>query len=99
MSAKRNAPGATGALKNQLDGGSELIVTHLPGTARQAGAEPQETLLVDCPHCGKFHLHAGGNVDRVRLGERRARCSQVPLCNSLHKPPVGSLDFRQAVTR
>jgi hypothetical protein len=97
MSAKTNAPAATGALKDQLGGRSELIVTHPSAVARRVGTEPQATLLVDCPHCGKLHLHGGGDVDRVRLGERRARCSRRPLCNELHNHPTAST-ADQAVT-
>lgn len=36
---------------------------------------PVVLLVVDCPHCGRLHIHSGGHAEAVRYGERRARCA------------------------
>lgn len=81
--------GRTGASpkSDQLAGGSSHTVAQgrdgdqhaaRPVKARPAVTEQGRLLLVvDCPYCGKFHLHAGGHVEEVITGVRRARCIGV----------------------
>ncbi|MET8134660.1 hypothetical protein ABZV24_22355 [Streptomyces sp. NPDC005251] len=35
-------------------------------------------LVVDCPFCEHQHIHAGGHVGALRLGERDSRCFGRP---------------------
>ncbi|MFF7763117.1 hypothetical protein [Streptomyces griseorubiginosus] len=52
---------------------ARLVVTSTPDAA-----DPQRRakvlLVVDCPFCDHQHIHPGGWVGDVRLGDRRARC-------------------------
>ncbi|MDX2829444.1 hypothetical protein [Streptomyces scabiei] len=45
-------------------------------------ADPQRRkkvlLVVDCPFCEHQHIHPGGHVGSVQLGDRRARCVGQP---------------------
>lgn len=60
--------------------GSDAPQRPAPKLAARAVVTEQKTVLlvVDCPHCGKIHIHAGGQVEKVILGERRARCIGTP---------------------
>ncbi|GHD13282.1 hypothetical protein GCM10010313_37930 [Streptomyces violarus] len=80
MSAKKNAPGATGALRDQLDGGS----THSVARVKRAHPMIMATrgrveFAVRCPECGHLHRHVNlGIVDApcgtsYNLGPRRGR--------------------------
>lgn len=56
---------------------ARIVVTSAPDLA-----DPQRRkrvlLVVGCPYCEHQHIHPGGWVDDVRLGERRARCVGQP---------------------
>jgi hypothetical protein len=56
---------------------ARLVVTSSPDQA-----DPQRRakvlLVVDCPFCEHQHIHPGGHVGSVQLGERRARCIGQP---------------------
>lgn len=56
---------------------ARLVVTRDPDSA-----DPQRRkkvlLVVDCPYCEHQHIHPGGWVGDVRIGERRARCIGQP---------------------
>ncbi len=54
----------------------------LVATSARDLADPQHRtrvlLVVGCPFCEHQHIHPGGWVGDVRLGERRARCIGQP---------------------
>ncbi|KUL26608.1 hypothetical protein [Streptomyces regalis] len=56
---------------------ARIVATSAPDLA-----DPQRRkkvlLVVDCPFCDHQHIHPGGWVGDVRLGDRRARCVGQP---------------------
>ncbi|GGS27809.1 hypothetical protein GCM10010221_26820 [Streptomyces parvus] len=85
MSAKRNAPGATGALRDQLDGGSATtvarasVIAHCRAYAARGCFGRYWVLVIDtCPHCAERHTHGGGPGRRPSFGHRLAHCGGSP---------------------
>uniref|UniRef100_A0AAU1I4P0 Uncharacterized protein n=1 Tax=Streptomyces sp. NBC_00180 TaxID=2903632 RepID=A0AAU1I4P0_9ACTN len=56
---------------------ARLVVTRDPDSA-DAQHRKKVLLVVHCPFCDHQHIHPGGWVGDVRLGERRARCIGQP---------------------
>lgn len=56
---------------------ARIAVTFSPDIA-DPQRRPKVLLVVDCPFCGYQHIHPGGWLGDVRLGERRARCVGQP---------------------
>ncbi|MFE6521891.1 hypothetical protein [Streptomyces sp. NPDC057794] len=88
MSSKKNAPGATGALGDQLDGGSPTtvprgsVIAYCRAERTDAPTGPYWLLVIDrCPLCGRPHRHGGGSDEHPSYGHRAAHCGgQTPRC-------------------
>ncbi|WP_415947739.1 hypothetical protein [Streptomyces sp. KLOTTS4A1] len=83
MSAKKNAPGATGAHSDRLDGGSthtvprSSVIAYCRAERVSTGTGPYWLLVVDrCPLCSHSHRHGGGDGERPSYGHRAAHCGR-----------------------
>lgn len=56
---------------------ARVVVTSAPD-ATDPKHRAKVLLVVDCPFCDHQHVHPGGRVGDIRLGERRARCIGRP---------------------
>lgn len=56
---------------------ARIVVTSAPDPA-DPRLRKRVLLVVECPFCNHQHIHPGGRVGDVRLGERRARCIGQP---------------------
>lgn len=56
---------------------ARIVVTSAPDPA-DPRLRNRVLLVVECPFCNHQHIHPGGRVGDVRLGERRARCIGQP---------------------
>lgn len=81
MSNKKNAPAATGAQSDRLDGGSPTTVAAPDPTALCRAKKTRTStghvwLLVirRCPLCRRSHTHGGGSGDEPFYGHRTAHC-------------------------
>jgi hypothetical protein len=83
MSSKTNAPAATGAQSDQLDGGSaDRVAAGGPVAVCRARQVPTiggglVWLLIvrRCPLCRRSHTHGGGSGDEPFYGHRTAHCT------------------------
>lgn len=84
MSEKRNAPGATGALRDRLGGGSAptvaraSVIAHCRAYAALGCFGRYWVLVIDtCPYCRRTHRHGGGDQLHPTYGHRAAHCGST----------------------
>ncbi|MGP4092760.1 hypothetical protein, partial [Streptomyces sp. KR55] len=82
MSAKKNAPAATGAQDQRASGSAPTVATGDPIALCRARQVPTigggiVWLLVvrRCPLCRRSHTHGGGSGDEPFYGHRTAHCA------------------------
>jgi hypothetical protein len=83
---KKNAPAATGAQSDRLDGGSpttvprRTVIAYCRPERISTSTGPYWLLTIDrCPLCRRQHRHGGGDGERPSYGHRAAHCGGQTL--------------------